>query len=1006
MIALVFSMVWARRGQALVVALLAMFGVAAAVAAPAYLRAADRATASGQVETAAAEDLAIAVRAYQSDPRTVKPGADLVGPDLERNGSVLLGMPGFDYVYSVEYPTIGVEPSISYATRFVYRQDACEHLVMTAGRCLIGEADIILPEATGRRLELAPGDSIQLRAAVRVVPRGEPPFYAPVGVHKQFLVAGFYRVPDPRNVYWGTHAYFAPSSGLPPGANEPAFVGSATLHAMDRGAVEAGLDAYPRAGALDVDNLPAVRDGLVAMQAGATSLGGGVEMRSELPALLDRIDSGRDAGHRIVPVLAVALVLLACLTIFLAVGYGTEGRRPELAVVALRGARWGQRWWLATGENLVAILIGAVLGCLAGQLLVNAFSAYRFPGVGADPGLDSLRWAPVAAGAAVLTALLAERRQIATPVAELLRRAPSVPTSARAIAVEAVVVILAGVAVVQLTDDLRGVGTAAAALVLVAGSLVAARLLIPLATLLGRRALRRSRIGVALAGFQLSRRPGAVRLFALLTAAVAVIGYAASAVDVAARGRVDESVLGTGAQRVIELGPTGRPNLLAAVRAVDPEGKFAMAAMRLPKDPAAPTVVAVDTTRLATVAAWPSGAPAVESITRALHPAAAPPVDVDGAKVAFDITADGFRPGKAVAVSVVLSPRDGGNDEIVELGVLRDGRQTYGQTVPACAKGCTLNSVRIVGGTGTLDVSGHITVHKLTGGAPGNGVPGDVLTDPSRWRASEGGEIGRSADGLRIDVTSLNGLPSGMFVQPAAAPDPLPVATAGIGALPTIEGLDSRPVRVSVAAALPAVPGAGAPAVLTDLTYADALATDGAASSNALVWLNSSAPADIVDQLAAHGVTVTADVRASQVRARLDTQGPAIALWFYVIVAVLAAALAAGALILAASVDRDRRVEDLSALRGQGLSRAALRQATLWTYPVLIAVAVVAGLGVALLGWWLTGWALPLAGLTPPAIPLAGWPRPVTIGATALATLLMLAGVAVLAGRRTLRRIR
>jgi putative ABC transport system permease protein len=50
-------------------------------------------------------------------------------------------------------------------------------------------------------------------------------------------------------------------------------------------------------------------------------------------------------------VLAVCLVLLSCLTIFLAVGYGTEGRRPELAVVALRGARWGQRWWLATGEN-------------------------------------------------------------------------------------------------------------------------------------------------------------------------------------------------------------------------------------------------------------------------------------------------------------------------------------------------------------------------------------------------------------------------------------------------------------------------------------------------------------------------------------------------------------------------------------------------------------------------------------------------------------------------------
>jgi len=73
-------------------------------------------------------------------------------------------------------------------------------------------------------------------------------------------------------------------------------------------------------------------------------------------------------------VIAVPLVLLTCFVIYLAVGYGTDTRRPELAVVALRGARWWERWWLATGESLVAILLGALLGCLAGQLLVDAAS--------------------------------------------------------------------------------------------------------------------------------------------------------------------------------------------------------------------------------------------------------------------------------------------------------------------------------------------------------------------------------------------------------------------------------------------------------------------------------------------------------------------------------------------------------------------------------------------------------------------------------------------------------
>ncbi|WP_369077016.1 FtsX-like permease family protein [Paractinoplanes lichenicola] len=331
----------------------------------------------------------------------------------------------------------------------------------------------------------------------------------------------------------------------------------------------------------------------------------------------------------------------------------------------------------------------------------------------------------------------------------------------------------------------------------------------------------------------------------------------------------------------------------------------------------------------------------------------------------------------------------------MELGVLRPGRHTYGQTVPACAKGCTLNSLRVYGGQNTLDVAGHLTIHKL------------AASDSSLWRATEGGRIGpASADGLNIEVTSLNGLPAGLFLLPTAAAYPLPVATSGLGALPTVKGLDARPVPVTVTTTLPAIPGAGSPAVLTDLTNADHVSTDGAATSGGMVWLTDKAPADVAAQLATHGLTITTDEKAAQVRARLDTQGPAVALWFYVIVAALATALAAGALILAAAVDRNRRVEDLSALRAQGLTRSALRQATLLTYPVLIVVALLAGIGVSMLGWWLTGWALPLAGLTPPTIPLAGWPRALTIALTAAAALLLLAGVAVLAGRRTLRRIR
>ena len=72
----------------------------------------------------------------------------------------------------------------------------------------------------------------------------------------------------------------------------------------------------------------------------------------------------------------------------------------------------------------------------------------------------------------------------------------------------------------------------------------------------------------------------------------------------------------------------------------------------------------------------------------------------------------------------------------------------------------------------------------------------------------------------------------------------------------------------------------------------------------------------------------------------------------------------------------------------------------------LVAVAVVAGVLIARLGWLLTGWALPLAGLKPPPVPLPGSPHPLVLIAAGVLMFLVLALVAVLSGRRTLRLIR
>lgn len=988
MIRLVLAMVWTRRGQSVTLALLALFAVAAAVAAPAYLVATDRAVAAGQIATASNTELGLTMAGNQ-DKR-----AGDGGPDFTNVSAALVNLPGFSFVYSVETPTIGIERDNMHASRMVFRQDACAHVRIVAGRCLLGEGDVILGAATAKRLRLAAGGRITLTAA-KFNDDPRRPEYLPDGVPKGLVVAGIYEVPDPGDSYWGTHGYFTAVPGRGPG--EPVFVSTGTLAATDYGPADLAIDGRAGPAALDIDHLDELRAGLERLKVTSNDLGSAIAINTDMPYLLDRIDAGRSAAQLIVPVVAVPLVLLACFSIFLAVSYGTQGRQPELAVVALRGSRWWTRWWLATGENLLAIVAGAVAGCLAGQLLVNAVAAARFPGVGADPGWASLRYAPLAALAALAAAVLAQRRQLISSVALLLRRNPPTANGPRALAVEAVIVLLAVVATVQLTvsdGSLTGVGLLAPAFLMLALALIAARALLPAVTRYAVRALGRGRVGLALAGFQLSRRPGAQRLFALLVATVAVAGYAACAVDVAARGRAVQSGVGVGAPRVISVEPVFRSQLLHAVRTVDPDGAFAMATAMLPSTSAdEPRGLAVDSTRLAAVATWPDGAAAPASVTRRLRPDAAGPVLLPGQDITIEATGSGVVEGKELRLNVAVTSLTGLGDAVVTLGNLHEGPWRYQQRVPVCEEGCRLNGIQLTVGSTVVDVSGTAVIHSLP-------------KHPAGWRMARFGRVTDGADGLRIEVNAPGGLPGGAWIQPVDAPFPLPVAYAGEPPLDNnITGIGGLATPVAPAGDLPAVPRLGAPATLVDLEYADRLAVDAAPALRPEVWLNDRAPADIVDRLAAQGLTAVGDTRSALVARQLGEQGPALSLWFYVLAGGLSALLGAGALVLAAAVDRARRVEDLSALRAQGLDRAAMGRATLWTYPVLVLIAAAAGVVTALATWAATGWALPLAGLDPPPLPLPSWPRVFAVLGAVTAVLLLLAVVAAATGRDLRNRI-
>ncbi|NMO51185.1 hypothetical protein HH310_08290 [Actinoplanes sp. TBRC 11911] len=991
MIQLVLAMVWTRRGQAVTLALLALFAVASAVASPAYLIAADRAVAAGQISTAVPGELGLVISSTRDDRVGVG------GPDFTNISDALINLPGFSFVYASQFPTMGIEPGVKTASQLVFRQDSCAHVRIVTGRCLIGTGDVIIGAATAARLHLAAGDPITMRSA-KFSDDPVRPAWLPDGLPQRLTVVGTYQVRDRAEAYWGTHGYF--DSG-----REPVFTGQSTFTTMDHGATELTIDGTAGPRALNIDRLPALRNGLAGLSVVNEKLGSSLQINTDMPALLDRIDAGRSASRLIVPVLAVPLVLLACFSIFLAVSYGSQGRQPELAVVALRGSRWWMRWWLAIGESLVAVLLGALAGCLAGQLLVNAVAAARFPGVGAAPDWSSLRYAPFAALAALAAVVLAQRRQLLSPVAVLLRRNPVVANGPRALAVELLIVLLAVVSAVQLAisgGTLKGIGTLAPAFLMLALSLIAARALLPVVTRFASRALAGGRLGLALAGFQLSRRPGAQRLFALLIATVAVAGYASAAVDVAAQGRGVESQLGIGADRVLDIRPVHRTTLLRAVRAVDPDGRYAMAVSRLPNSTAnEPLGLAVDSSRLAAVATWPSGGPTAATVARRLHPGQPPaPIQLDGQDITIDAAVSGIAFGKELSLAVAVSSLTGLGDTVAGLGVLRDGTDRYSIRVPICREGCRLNGIQLSGAITAVGFTGRVVINDIGTTSPTRMVPAARLSDLSGWRMPRYGRLSAAGGGLRIDVDGPGGLAGGAWVQPVDTPFPMPVAYAGTPPVDgTVTGIDGNRLPVRDVAEVSAVPRLGVHATLVDLDYADRLGVDGMPALQPQVWLNDRAPADVLERLAAQGLTVTADTRSAQLRRQLDEQGPALALWFYVLAGGLSVLLGAGALVLAAAVDRSRRVEDLSALRAQGMSRPAVGRATLWTYPVLVAIAAVVGAVTAAATWALTGWALPLAGLHPPSLPLPSWPHLVVVPLATLTVLALLAVVAALTGR-------
>ncbi|MFH8441034.1 FtsX-like permease family protein [Streptomyces sp. NPDC018026] len=351
-------------------------------------------------------------------------------------------------------------------------------------------------------------------------------------------------------------------------------------------------------------------------------LSGTTAATTELPAILERLDRSLEVSRSTLLVIASQLVLLAGGALLLVARLLSVERAGELRLLRARGA---SRARLAAGSALEALML-AVPALVCAPLLAGPL-VRLLAGQGA-PARIGLGWEPSAGGSGTVwlvaaVAALGCTLAVTLPALTLAPEAGggrprALPGWLRAGA-DVGLLVIAGIAYWQLdqqTSSAAGTGdtdtpgtlgvdplfVATPTLALLAGTVLALRLLPLVARLAERRAASGRGLSAALAGWQLSRRPmrgaGPVLLLVLAVALGTVaIGQGASW----SRSQDDQADFRTGAPIRVEASGTpgpGRTDLVAGVPGVAEVAPAARSEVSLSGDRTA-TVLALDTSHAA-----------------------------------------------------------------------------------------------------------------------------------------------------------------------------------------------------------------------------------------------------------------------------------------------------------------------------------------------------------------------------------------------------------------------
>lgn len=1006
-----------RSGRSLVVLSLAAFATAAAVLAPAYGRAAQQSVLTDALSAAPASAAAVTVTA-EGSADTAEAAHQPVGDTQSVVNGALAKAPHLAAVLDRPVGSVSTDTSLTvggsrFAARLAWHQGACAHLRVT-GDCAIDAEQVLLSERAAAEAGVEVGDKVSVRPA-----QGEAPL-------RTYEVVGLYTPLAPDEAYWGNNGYFAQAqSGGEGAARLDAVFAGAEDDVRLGDAVPVTLSVtYPlRPEQVRLDDVTALRGELGTL--GLALNGFELQVETALPAIVEDAAKDQDALARTVPIIAVPLVLLAFVVLLLLVAALTEERGPELALARLRGYGSGGTIRFGLGETLLLIILGAPLGLAVGLGAVElAARSVLAEGVHAE-----IRWPVFAAAAgglllACVAAWLAARATLGRSVLGLLRRVPQRGTW-RAGVLEGVA---AALAIASLAAALRDRSAplallAPAALAIVAGVLAGRTLSLWSRVRLGL-ARRRGALPAMLSAAQLSRRPGAARTVAVLTAAVALLTFSATAWDVAADARAERADDAVGASTVYAVSAAHPQALVKALAAADPTNR-SMAVVRVDElyNNQRVELIGVQSERLPAVAIWRDhDATELSALVGRLR-ANVPQVAEVGGQLSAHVSVTSLGETPARLGAVVSAP--GEPPSIVWLGRLKEGVRAYTAAAPACASTpCRLVGLAVSRQTGEAGpVQVQLSIDELRSG-------GQVLpvrfAESAAWRflvdRTPNATV-RVTPGPQLGLSVTSADQGDVHVSYLDTPAELPAVLAGPA--PSSDDPDhfdlpafaEAPQSFSVLEKATVLPRAGERGLLFDLD----LATRAAAVTQSLsdasdlryeVWAAPDAPSDLAAKLAGQGVRVLRTETVPDELARLGRRAPALGLRLYLLAGIAAALLALGVLMLSTRLGAGDRRAELAALRVTGVRPNVLRRGLRRERFALIGLPMIVGLlvGVGAAALMLPG--IPLVTVGTPGAPnltgdVLGTLVPgLTLDALplAIAGALLVLAVAVLRGGRLVKR--